>query len=71
MSIASVEISIFTGQFTLIVTIAIDTTTTRWFNPEDDILRYVFLHSVAPAGLAGIFVTLQAYVFPFSMMVVK
>jgi lactate permease len=41
----------------------------RWFNHEGDILRYVFFHSIALACLMGIFVTLQAYVWPFRLMV--
>jgi L-lactate permease len=44
-------------------------TATRWFNHEGDILRYVFFHSIALACLMGIFVTLQAYVWPFRLMV--
>jgi lactate permease len=34
------------------------------------ILRYVFFHSIALAVLVGLLVTLQAYVSPFSAMVV-
>jgi lactate permease len=34
-------------------------------------LRYVFFHSVALAALVGILVSLQAYVFPFTEIVVK
>jgi len=33
-------------------------------------LRYVFLHSIALAVLVGLLVTLQAYVSPFTAMVV-
>jgi len=51
--------------------IVVASTATRWFNHEGDILRYVFFHSIALACLVGIFVTLQAYVFPFTLMVVK
>ena len=51
--------------------IVVASTATRWFNHEGDILRYVFFHSIALASLVGIFVTLQAYVFPFTLMVVK
>ncbi|MBB3179486.1 L-lactate permease [Variovorax sp. Sphag1AA] len=51
--------------------IVVASTATRWFNHEGDILRYVFFHSIALASLVGIFVTLQAYVWPFTMMVVK
>ena len=50
--------------------IVVASTATRWFNHEGDILRYVFFHSIALACLVGILVTLQAYVFPFTMMVV-
>ena len=50
--------------------IVVASTATGWFNHEGDILRYVFFHSVALAALAGIFTTLQAYVFPFTLMVI-
>ena len=51
--------------------IVVASTATRWFNHEGDILRFVFVHSIALACLVGIFVTLQAYVFPFTLMVVR
>ena len=51
--------------------IVVASTATRWFNHEGDILRYVFFHSIALACLVGVFVTLQAYVFPFTLMVVR
>ena len=51
--------------------IVVASTATRWFDHEGDILRYVFFHSVALACLVGGFVTLQAYVWPFTQMVVK
>jgi L-lactate permease len=38
---------------------------------EGDILRFVFLHSLALAALMGLLVMLQAYVFPFTLMVAK
>lgn len=50
--------------------IVVASTATRWFNHEGDILRYVFFHSIALACLVGLYVTLQAYVWPFSLMVV-
>jgi lactate permease len=50
--------------------IVVASTATRWFNHEGDILRYVFFHSLALACLVGLFVTLQAYVWPFTSMVV-
>jgi len=34
-------------------------------------LRYVFFHSLALAALVGVFVTLIAYVFPFTSLVVR
>ena len=51
--------------------IVVASTATRWFDHEGDILRYVFFHSIALASLVGVFVTLQAYVWPFTAMVVK
>ena len=50
--------------------IVVASTATRWFNHEGEILRYVFFHSIALACLVGILVTLQAYVYPFTLMVV-
>jgi lactate permease len=50
--------------------IVVASTATRWFNHEGDILRYVFFHSLALACLVGLLVTLQAYVWPFTLMVV-
>lgn len=51
--------------------IVVASTATNWYGHEDAILRYVFWHSLALATLVGIFVYLQAYVAPFSAMVVK
>ncbi|CAM3480510.1 L-lactate permease [Paracidovorax anthurii] len=50
--------------------IVVASTATRWFNKEGEILRYVFFHSIALACLVGLYVTLQAYVWPFTRMVV-
>ena len=50
--------------------IVVASTATRWFDHKGDILRYVFFHSIALACLVGLFVTMQAYVFPFTLMVV-
>jgi lactate permease len=50
--------------------IVVASTATRWFNHEGDILRYVFFHSIALACLVGLYVTLQAYVWPFTLMVI-
>jgi lactate permease len=50
--------------------IVVASTATRWFHHEGDILRYVFFHSIALACLVGLLVMMQAYVAPFSLMVV-
>lgn len=49
--------------------IVVASTATRWHHGEGPILRYVFFHSVALAALVGVFVTLQAYVPPFTWLV--
>ncbi|MBM3403004.1 MAG: L-lactate permease, partial [Bacteroidetes bacterium] len=51
--------------------IVVASTATNWYGHEGQILRYVFFHSLALAALVGLFVFLQAYVIPFSDMVVK
>ncbi len=51
--------------------IVVASTATRWYGHEGEILRYVFFHSLALAALMGLFVFLQAYVFPFTKLVVK
>jgi lactate permease len=51
--------------------IVVASTATRWYGHEGDILRYVFWHSVALACLVGVLVLLQAYVYPFTAMVVR
>ncbi|KQP22859.1 L-lactate permease [Pseudorhodoferax sp. Leaf267] len=51
--------------------IVVASTATRWFNKEGEILRYVFFHSIALACLVGLYVTMQAYVWPFTLMVVR
>ena len=51
--------------------IVVASTATNWFGHEGDILRYVFWHSVVLASLVGLVITLQAYVYPFTAMVVK
>ncbi|CAI8851644.1 MULTISPECIES: L-lactate permease [Pseudomonas] len=50
--------------------IVVASTATRWYGHEGEILRYVFFHSIVLAILVGGLVTLQAYVAPFSHMVV-
>jgi lactate permease len=51
--------------------IVVASTATRWYGHEGDILRYVFFHSVALACLVGLLVMLQAYVAPFTYLVVR
>jgi lactate permease len=51
--------------------IVVASTATEWYGHEGDILRYVFFHSVALGALVGIMVTLQAYVFPFTRLVIR
>lgn len=51
--------------------IVVASTATKWYGHEGDILRYVFFHSIALAILVGFLVTLQAYVAPFTQMVVR
>jgi len=50
--------------------IVVASTATRWYGHEGEILRYVFFHSIILAILVGCLVTLQAYVAPFTSMVV-
>jgi lactate permease len=50
--------------------IVVASTATGWVNQEGTILRYVFFHSLALAALVGVLVTLQAYVWPFTLLVV-
>ncbi|MEO6528302.1 MAG: L-lactate permease [Gemmatimonadaceae bacterium] len=51
--------------------IVVASTATRWYGHEGKILRVVFVHSIALAVLVGLLVLLQAYVWPFTLMVVK
>ena len=51
--------------------IVVASTATRWYGHESRILRYVFRHSIALAALVGIWIMLQAYVWPFSRLVVR
>jgi lactate permease len=50
--------------------IVVASTATRWYGHEGDILRYVFFHSIALAALVGLLVTAQAYLPPFTDLVV-
>ena len=51
--------------------IVVASTATNWYGHEGTILRFVFKHSIALACLGGLFVMLQAYVYPFTAMVLK
>jgi len=51
--------------------IVVASTATRWDGGEGTILRFVFFHSLALAALVGLLVLLQAYVVPFSRLVLK
>ncbi len=51
--------------------IVVASTATGWYGHEGAILRYVFFHSLALAALMGLLVFLQAYVFPFTRLVVR
>jgi lactate permease len=50
--------------------IVVASTATNYYGKEGEILRYVFFHSIALAVLVGILVFLQAYVPPFTHMVI-
>jgi lactate permease len=51
--------------------IVVASTATQWYGHEGDILRYVFFHSLALAALMGLLVMAQAYVWPFTALVVR
>src|SRR6201997_5006584 len=51
--------------------IVVASTATNWYGHEGTILRYVFKHSIILACLVGLVVMLQAYVYPFTLMVLK
>ena len=51
--------------------IVVASTATNWYGHEGTILRFVFWHSIVLACLVGVFVTLQAYVYPFTALVLK
>ena len=51
--------------------IVVASTATNWYGHEGSILRYVFKHSIVLACLVGLLVMLQAYVYPFTAMVLK
>jgi lactate permease len=50
--------------------IVVASTATRWYGHEGEILRYVFFHSLALASLVGLLILAQAYLPPFTYLVV-
>ena len=50
--------------------IVVASTATEWYGHEGSILRYVFWHSIVLASLVGVLVFLQAYVYPFTKLVI-
>jgi lactate permease len=51
--------------------IVVASTATNYYGKEGEILRFVFWHSIVLACLVGVLVFLQAYVWPFTLMVPK
>ena len=51
--------------------IVVASTATQQYGQEGSILRFVFLHSLGLACLAGVFVYLLAYVYPITNFVVR
>jgi lactate permease len=51
--------------------IVVAATATKWYGHEGEILRFVFWHSLALACLVGLLVMLQAYVAPFTRLVLR
>ena len=49
--------------------IVVASVATNYIGKEGVILRFVFWHSISLAALVGLFVMLQAYVYPFTAMV--
>ncbi|MBU6399458.1 MAG: L-lactate permease [Verrucomicrobia bacterium] len=58
------------GKMAAAQSIVVATTATDCYGQEGAILRWVFFHSLALATLVGILVSLQAYVAPFTRLVV-
>jgi lactate permease len=50
--------------------IVVASTATEWYGHEGSILRYVFWHSIVLASLVGVLVFLQAYMYPFTRLVI-
>ncbi len=59
------------GKMIAAQSIVVASSATNWYGHEGRILRLVFFHSLALASLVGVWVLLQAYVYPFTLMVQK
>jgi len=59
------------GKMIAAQSIVVASSATNSYGNESRILRHVFFHSLVLASLIGVWVFLQAYVFPFTQMVVK
>jgi lactate permease len=57
------------GKMIAAPSIVVASTSTQTYGQEGSILRFVFLHSLALAALAGLFVYLMAHVYPFTRLV--
>ncbi|MEO8614609.1 MAG: L-lactate permease [Luteolibacter sp.] len=56
------------GKMVAAQSIVVASTATHWYGHEGEILRRVFLHSLALVLLMALLVYLQAYVFPFTWL---
>jgi lactate permease len=59
------------GKMVDVQSIVVASTATNYYGGEGNILRFVFWHSIVLASLVAMLVFLQAYVWPFTLMVVK
>lgn len=59
------------GKMIDVQSIVVASTTTQWYGHEWQILRFVFFHSLGLAALVGGLVALEAYVDPFTRLVVR
>lgn len=59
------------GKMIAAPSIVVASTATRTYGQEGTILRFVFMHSLALACLAGVVVYLMAYVHPFTLLLAR
>jgi lactate permease len=57
------------GKMMSAQSIVIATTATNFYGNEGRILKRIFFHSIVLVVLMGILVYLQAYIYPFTLMV--